>query len=73
LDHLMGWPYRPSEVNDSEMLFGLGETIKIREAEQFVVPLTRPAGAGHPLPSGEGLARKLFAMVRRGIESCGPA
>jgi hypothetical protein len=28
--------------------------------ENFVVPLTRPAGAGHPLPSGEGLLRLLL-------------
>ena len=27
--------------------------------ENFVVPLTRPAVAGHPLPSGEG-----FALLR---------
>jgi hypothetical protein len=24
----------------------------------FVVPLTRPADAGHPLPSGEGFSKK---------------
>jgi hypothetical protein len=28
----------------------------------FTVPLTRPADAGHPLPSGEGFAQKLFAI-----------
>jgi len=27
-----------------------------------VVPLTRPAGAGHPLPSGEGFARMHFPI-----------
>ena len=26
----------------------------------MVVPLTRPAGAGHPLPLGEGLAEYIF-------------
>ena len=27
--------------------------------EMHAVPLTRPADAGHPLPSGEGLARNI--------------
>jgi hypothetical protein len=29
--------------------------------EMFVVPLTRPADAGHPLPSGEGFSKKHFS------------
>jgi hypothetical protein len=33
-----------------------------------VVPLTRPAGAGHPLPSGEGFARKHFPMIAGEVE-----
>ena len=28
--------------------------------ETLMVPLTRPAGAGHPLPLGEGFARNIF-------------
>jgi hypothetical protein len=28
--------------------------------EDIVVPHTRPAGAGHPLPLGEGFNRNIF-------------
>ena len=28
----------------------------------YVVPLTRPAGAGHPLPTGEGFARNILHL-----------
>jgi hypothetical protein len=31
-----------------------GAGMKNNSEENFVVPLTRPAVAGHPLPSGEG-------------------
>ena len=37
-----------------------GEGYKTKE--MLVVPLTRPAGAVHPLPSGEGIAPKHFAI-----------
>ena len=30
--------------------------------EMLVVPLTWPAGAGHPLPSGEEFTKKQFAF-----------
>ena len=31
--------------------------------EMLVVPLTRPADAGHPLPSGEGFCLKSFRIL----------
>ena len=38
-----------------------GEGYK-NEIVKYVVPLTRPAGAGHPLPSGEGFAEIQFSI-----------
>ena len=38
-----------------------GEEYKLENMEGIsVVPLTRPAGAGHPLPFGEGFAQNTF-------------
>src|SRR5580765_8235347 len=38
---------------------------KWEQVIQKEVPLTRPAGSGHPLPLGEGFARKRFAIPLR--------
>ncbi len=39
---------------------------KVKNIEEiFVVPLTRPAAAGHPLPSGEGIAQDIFQFALR--------
>jgi hypothetical protein len=42
-----------------------GEGYKMKKdiEEIFMVPLTRPAGAGHPLPSGEGFAHNIHAPL----------
>jgi hypothetical protein len=41
-----------------------GEGYKMKNIEGILmVPLTRPAGAGHPLPSGEGFARNSRFVV----------
>jgi hypothetical protein len=37
-----------------------GEGYKMKKIEEiFMVPLTQPAGAGHPLPLGEGFAQNI--------------
>jgi hypothetical protein len=40
-----------------------GEGYYMKNIEEILmVPLTRPAGAGHPLPLGEGFARNIFLI-----------
>ena len=42
------------------------ENVSKNSEETYVVPLTRPAVAGHPLPTGEGFAQSHFAI----LDSC---